>query len=152
MIAISGDILTENAGATSRSIRFSPLKMFPSYRYCTGKPWITSSPPGNVSDDLHVERRRAERQAERRVGVERVPARLACAMPVRLGDSRTRRNLQRRRAASNLTAPQARDRRRGRRGRTAATAAAGPPPATAGRQRARASSTLEAVELHLLDS
>src|SRR5207248_6111293 len=35
MIAMSGDTRTDNAGTTSSSVRFSPLKMSPSYRYST---------------------------------------------------------------------------------------------------------------------
>src|SRR4249920_3625793 len=43
MIAISGDTRTDAAGTTSRSERFSPLKMFPSYRYCTSVESTTST-------------------------------------------------------------------------------------------------------------
>jgi hypothetical protein len=49
MIATCGDIRTDNAGTTSSSVRFSPLNTSPSYRCCTGKPSMTSSPPGIAS-------------------------------------------------------------------------------------------------------
>ena len=48
-IAICGVTRTESAGTTSSSVRFSPLKMLPSYRCSTGRPLITSSPPGIAS-------------------------------------------------------------------------------------------------------
>src|SRR6185436_4500812 len=46
IIAIPGETRTDSAGTTSNSVRFSPLKMSPSYRCWTARPSITSSPPG----------------------------------------------------------------------------------------------------------
>src|SRR5215203_3406580 len=49
-IRMSGVDRTDSAGTTFSSIRFSPLKMLPSYRYWTGnETWTGTSPIVNVS-------------------------------------------------------------------------------------------------------
>ena len=68
-MAISGDALTANFGTTCSSPRFSPLKMLPSDRNCTGIVVVTSI-AGDVEQEAGRERRRPERQARPDVGID----------------------------------------------------------------------------------
>src|SRR6185295_10812956 len=102
---------------------------------------------------LNVERRRAERQAEWRVRIERVAPGLPFAVPVRLANLRGRRNRECRLTACHLILLQeGNGRTRGRLGATpAATAAPSEPAATCRRRQGARRVTLEAVELDLRD-